>query len=95
MNKLTIYYLIIAAVVASKTIATIYQRSVVIHHGNIVFDMQQEKQSLQQEKLALGTELSQRNSLSKIHATSDLSSYQPINETVVITTPALASSQLH
>lgn len=94
MNKLTIYYLLIAAIVAGKTLTTIYQRSVVIHHGNMVFDMQQEKQSLQQKKLAIGTELSQRNSLSKIHATSDLSTYQPIAETVVITTPALASSQL-
>jgi hypothetical protein len=94
MNKLTIYYLIIAAIVAGKTLTTIYQRSMVIHHGNMVFDMQQDKQVLQQKKLALSTELSQKNSLSKVKATADVSAFQPINETIIINTPALASSQL-
>lgn len=94
MNKLAIYYIIIAAIVAGKTLTTIYQRSVVIHHGNMVYDMQAEKKELQQQKLALSSELSQKNSLSALHQSTDLSQYQPINQTLVITSPALASSQL-
>lgn len=94
MNKLTIYYLLIAAIVAGKTVTTIYQRSVVIHHGNMVYSMQQDKQALQQKKLAMNTELSQKNSLSAIENSSDLTSFQPIDNTILISTPALASSQL-
>lgn len=94
MNKLTIYYLIIAAIVAGKTVATVYQRSMVIHHGNVVFDLQQEKKQLQQEKLALGTELAQKNSLAQVESSTDISAYQPIVKPLVITQPSLASSQL-
>lgn len=94
MNKLTVYYLIIAAIVAGKTLSTIYQRSVVIHHGNEVYDMQQEKMSLQQEKLALVSELSTKNSLQNIQSSANLAEYHAIDTTVVITTSALASSQL-
>lgn len=94
MNKLTLYYLIIAAIVAGKTVTTIYQRSVVIHHGNSVFAMQQEKKSLQQRKLAITAELSQRNSLASVNTSADLSSYQPISNTIIVTAPSLASSQL-
>lgn len=94
MSKLSIYYLIIAAIVAGKTVTTIYQRSLVIHHGNMAYNMQNEKRLIQREKLALTAELSQKNSLSTIGQTSDLSQYQPITNTVIITTPALASSQL-
>ena len=94
MNKLAIYYIIIAAIVAGKTLSTMYQRSVVIHHGNEVYDMQQEKLSLQQQKLALVSELSTKNSLQNIQNSANLADYQAINTTIVITTPALASSQL-
>lgn len=94
MNKLTIYYLIIAAVVAGKTITTIYQRSMVIHHGNLVYDLQQQKKQLQQEKLALSSELAQKNSIASVETNVDLSSYQPIAKPIVITQPSLASSQL-
>ncbi|MDQ5951305.1 MAG: hypothetical protein QG639_582 [Patescibacteria group bacterium] len=94
MNKLTIYYLIIAAIVAGKTLTTIYQRSVVIHHGNMVYDMQNEKKQLLQQKLAMSNELSQKNSLSALHQSTDLSGYNQISQTLVISAPALASSQL-
>lgn len=94
MNKLTLFYLIIAAVLVGKTATTMYQRSVIIHHGSTVYEMQQEKQALQQKKIALTSELSQKNSLALVNSQADLSNYQPIGQPIVLRAPALASSQL-
>lgn len=94
MNKLTIYYLLIAAIVSGKTVSTIYQRSVTIHHGSSVFEMQKEKQELQKMKLTLTAEMSKRNSLVTISTSDQLAEFQPINDTIILTSPSLASSQL-
>lgn len=93
MKNVKLYYLLLAAILVGKTITTIYERSVVIHHGNIVVELQQEKQSLKQREATLLTELSQKNSLAAIQTSADLSSYTPIDKTVVIGSQTLTASQ--
>ncbi|PIY79710.1 MAG: hypothetical protein COY81_01185 [Candidatus Pacebacteria bacterium CG_4_10_14_0_8_um_filter_43_12] len=94
MKIITIYYLILAAIGVGKTLTTLYARSVVINHGNQVYQLQQEKYQLQQKKLALMTSLSEKNSILTLQDQTDLSAYEPIATPIVLTLRSLASSQL-
>lgn len=94
MNKLTIYYFIIAAILIGKTASTLYQRSVVVHHGHSVVSLQKQKQELAEKQLTLAARLADITSLSAVENSGITSQFQPIASPVVITNARLAASQL-
>ena len=94
MTKLTFYYIIIAAILIGKSATTLYQRSVVVHHGHSVASLQSKKQSLSEEQLTITAKLAQVNSLSSVEKSGDTNSFQPISTPLLISKVQLATSQL-
>lgn len=94
MNKLSIYYFIIAAILIGKTATTLYQRSVVVHHGHSVLSLQKEKQSLAEKQLALTAQLSNVTSLASIENSDSTQGYETISSPLVLTTGRVTAFQL-
>lgn len=86
MSKVTLYYIILALVVMGKAGHTLYQRSLVVHHGFSVSEFQTNQRTLASQKIKLQTELSSKLSLAKTQQSPQLASYSPIKKTLVITT---------
>lgn len=94
MNKLTIYYFLVAAILVGKTVATLYERSLVVHHGHSLMELQLEKRELIEQQLVLTATLANQTSLASIESSQLVSEFQPISKPVVINNPKLAASQL-
>lgn len=94
MNKLSIYYFLIAAVLIGKTANTLYQRSVVVHHGHSVVSLQKQKQGLVEKQLTIAASLADVTSLSAVEKSGMTAQFQPISSPLVITNARLAASQL-
>ena len=86
MSKVAVYYIILALIVMGKAGHTLYQRSLVVHHGFSVAEYQATQRTLATEKIKLQAELSSRLSLTKTQQSEKLASYAPIKNTMVINT---------
>jgi hypothetical protein len=93
MSKLYIYYFILTAVVLGRSMATVYQRSLVVHHGASLNELERQKSSLQKEKIALSNQLASLNSLSAVRSSNQYAQFQPISKPLVVAASTLTASQ--
>lgn len=84
MSKTMLYYSILALVLLSKVGTTLYERSMVVHHGFSVSEYQHTQRELSQEKTRILTELASRQSLNNIKNSSFIAEYAPIKQVLVI-----------
>ena len=94
MKTLSIYYFVLAAILIGKTATTLYQRSVVVHHGHTVASLQRGRQELSEKQLNITSELAQLNSLTSLENSGIQNEYQSISAPIVISNTQLATSQL-
>ena len=92
MSKTVIYYIVIALILVSKTGYTLYQKSLVVHHGVSVNGYHQEQRQLLREKTELLAELAKYRSISSIKTSSQVAEYTPIKNVLVITSDTSVAS---
>lgn len=97
MRKTTyIYYSILAGILVSKIIVTIYQGSLGIHHGATIAQLQHERQELIDQKIERQQELSAKTALTIYSENLQESELEPIFIAVSISsdqTVAVVDSQ--
>lgn len=86
-HLLTSYYLLMFLLVISQVVLTIYEGSVVVHHGQQIAQLQQEKTALQAKRNQVTASLLKQKSLTYVAESAALGAYQPIAQPLVITDP--------
>lgn len=84
MNKIVFYYLTLFSLVVAFSAYTLFQGSLVVHHGQTVADLEAEKKVLLAKQATLQQELSQAESLATIKALAEDQNFQPIAQTVAV-----------
>jgi hypothetical protein len=92
MSKAALYYIILALVVFGKAGHTLYQRSLVVHHGFSVSEYQQEQRQLNQKKSAIMAQLADQRSLASIKSSDLVAEFSPIKQVIVIAPSANVAS---
>jgi hypothetical protein len=86
MSKAVLYYFLLAAIVVGKAGHTLYERSLVVHHGFTVSEYHQQTKELKQQKAQLLTELAQQRAISTIKDSAIVAEYMPVTNVFVVTT---------
>lgn len=84
-RKIKIYYFILIGIIGFKVITTIFQVGLSAHHGSKIAQLKLQQNNIAQEKLRLTTQLAEKSSISQIVSDQDLTQYQSISDTIVIT----------
>lgn len=85
MTKLTLYYFLLAAIVIGKAGHTLYERSLVVHHGFTASEYHQQSKELQQKKAQLIAELAEQRSIITVKNSADIAQYTPVSNVFVVT----------
>ena len=92
MSKTALYYIILAMVVFGKAGHTLYQRSLVVHHGFSVSEYQLEQRQLNQKKSEIMAQLADHRSLATIKNSEFIAEFTPIKQVLVIAPTANVAS---
>jgi len=85
MSKLALYYILLAAIVIGKAGHTLYERSLVVHHGFTVSEYHSQQKELQQKKAQLVAQLAEQRSIVTVKNSATISDYTPISTVFVVT----------
>lgn len=84
MSKACLYYIIIALVLVGKTAYTLYERSLVVHHGVSITQYHREQRQLNQEKTHVLAELAEYRSISTLKSSAQIAEFVPIKNVMVV-----------
>ncbi len=85
MTKTALYYFLLAAIVIGKAGYTLYERSLVVHHGFTVSEYHQQTKELQQHKAQLVAELAEQRSIITVKNSTAMAEFSPIKNVFVVT----------
>lgn len=87
MSKLTLYYFLLAAIVIGKAGHTLYERSLVVHHGFTVSEYHQQAKELQQTRAQLIADLAEQRSIITVKNSAGIAEYTPVGNVFVVSAP--------
>ncbi len=92
MSKVALYYFILAAVVIGKAGHTLYERSLVVHHGFSVSEYHAQQKDLQKQKGQLLTQLAGQRSIIAVSSSSEVAQYTPVSNILTVSAPRNVAS---
>lgn len=92
MSKITLYYFLLAALVFGKAGHTLYERSLVVHHGFTVSEYHNQQKELQKQKSLLLAQVAQQRSIITVKNNSTISQFSPVSNIFVVTAPRNVAS---
>lgn len=85
MTKITLYYIFLAAIILGKAGHSLYERSLVVHHGFTVSEYQHQQKELQKQKTLLTAQLAEQRSIITVKASADIAQYSPVSSVLAVT----------
>jgi hypothetical protein len=85
MSKVTIYYILLAAILVGKVGFSLYERSLVVHHGFSVSEYHQQQKDLNKQKAVLTAQLAEQRSIIAVKSSAEISQFTPVKSVLAIT----------
>ena len=91
MNKIALYYIIVASVVVTQFVASVISRSLTVQQLAVIGEQQHELAVLSARESLLISQYEYSTSLQAVGSQTMLAAYTPLRQPVVLATSGLAS----